>query len=407
MNILFIGPNSPEISIGGVERSITNLIHFCQTKTHHNIHLMLPTQEMGYIKNDRNIDIYFDTSLFLSKEAKNQKDIHNKARIFSQKIEAIIKTKHIDIICAENFHVGLPAAFSLLLNMVADKYDIPLILRVHSFAKKPLQVELINQLMWDRISCVSKSVTGDCFQKGCDINTLSTDYLGVDTSEFNDKPAIRNLKKHLGLDPHSKIVLSAGRIIVGIRSIITEKGFVNLIRAFSKLAPRYPELRLLLAIGKPPDILNDEYNAALHMLKGYITLNHIEEQTIIKQFELHEMADVYKGSDIFVLASENETFGQVFVEAMACGLPVIGTKVGSIPEIISDSYNGFLVNPDDASGLAQRIEEILVNSALRINFIDAGKKVIRERFTADQQFLSFFSKLERIVSKNQEVHTYL
>lgn len=397
MNILFISPNSPEISIGGVERSVTNLIHFCETSTKHRVYIMLPTMTDDAIEKRKNLTMYSEKNLFISKEIHNQKDIHRNARLFSKKIEDIIIKEHIDIICAENFHVGLPAAYSLLLSMVADKHNVPLVLRLHSFAKKPLQVELVNQLMWQKISCVSKSVTGDCFQKGCDINILSTDYLGVDTAEFNDLPPHSNLRTSLGFDFQQKIVLSAGRIIVGKRSIIIEKGFVTLIRAFSKLAPRYPNLRLLLAIGKPPETLKDEYQSALQMLKGYITLNHIETQTTIKQFKLHEMADVYKGSDVFVLASENETFGQVFVEAMACGLPVIGTKVGGIPEIISDSYNGYLVDPDDASGLAQRIEEILTEESLRNELITAGKKVVAEKFTAEEQFQSFFTKMERIV----------
>src|SRR4030043_417109 len=125
MNILFISPNSPLESVGGVERYVVNLIDYC----------------------------------------KNQ--------------------SHFKIIGVENFHVGLPPAYSLLLNMVAGLHNIPLILRLHSFAVTDLQIELVNQLMWNKISCVSKSVTGDCFQKGADINILSTDYLGVNINEFN------------------------------------------------------------------------------------------------------------------------------------------------------------------------------------------------------------------------------
>ena len=85
----------------------------------------------------------------------------------------------------------------------------------------------------------------------------------------------------------------------------------------------------------------------LDMLSGYLKVHHIESQTILKIFDLDEMPSVYKGADMFVLPAEmNETFGQVFIEAMSCGIPVIGAQTGGIPEIISDSYNGFLVPPD-------------------------------------------------------------
>ena len=133
------------------------------------------------------------------------------------------------------------------------------------------------------------------------------------------------------------------------------------------------------------------------MLKGYIHLHNIAEQTIIKIFKLDEMPDVYRESDLFVLASQNETFGQVFIEAMACGLPVIGTKVGGIPEIISDSYNGYLVLPDDASTLAQRIETILNNRSVRDNFIKAGQKTVSDKFTLEKQFSSFMEMLKKMI----------
>ncbi len=109
------------------------------------------------------------------------------------------------------------------------------------------------------------------------------------------------------------------------------------------------------------------------------------------------MPNVYRGSDIFVLPSQNETFGQVFIEAMSCGVPVIGTKVGGIPEIISDNYNGFLVPPDDESILAQKIERLLNDSLLREKFINAGIQTVTEKFTSEKQFSNFNNMLEKTI----------
>ena len=195
--------------------------------------------------------------------------------------------------------------------------------------------------------------------------------------------------------------MTATRIIRGKKNIIQEKGIINLIQAFSKLSPRFPKLKLLIAIGKPPESLNDEFNIAFEMLQGYIKLHNVEKQTILKMFKLDEMPNVYKGSDIFVLPSENETFGQVFIEAMSCGLPVIGTKVGGIPEIISDSYNGYLVQPDDASILAQRIEGLLSDDSMRNKFIKAGIKTVKDNFTSEKQFANFHKMLEDVVIENR------
>ena len=402
MNILFISPNSPKESVGGIERYITNLINFYKNRSGCKIYLMLPTTQKSRTEKEGNVTIYYESNFSIPWEAvHNQKEIAKNARLFSALVGNIVKDKKIDIICAENIIFGPPAVYSLLLNMAASIHNIPLVLRLHSFAVTDLQVELINQLMWSKISCVSQSVTGDCFQKGTDIDILSTHYLGVDTHVFGDEKDLNNtLRKQLEIDEDSRIILAATRIIRGKKNIIQEKGLINLIQAFSKLSPRYPKLKLLIAIGKPPDSLNHEFTVAYEMLQGYSKLHNVEGKIILKMFKLNEMPNVYKGSDIFVLASENETFGQVFIEAMSCGTPVIGTKVGGIPEIISDSYNGYLVTPDDPSILAQRIEKVLNDESVRNKFIKAGLNTVKRSFTSEKQFSDFQEMLEKVVTDN-------
>jgi glycosyltransferase involved in cell wall biosynthesis len=398
MNILFISPNSPYNSVGGVERYILNLKDYCNNHTQFNTIIILPGHKHGLIEESNNLSIYQDKNLYLSKYT-TRKNATNKARLFNDSIKNIILKNNIDIICAENFHVGLPPAYSLLLNMTASSHKIPLILRVHSFASTDIQIELVNQLIWNKVSCVSKSVAGDCFHKGADINLISTDYLGVNVNLFNNGLSDNYIKNKLKLSHENKIILTATRIIRGRKNIIEEKGIVNLIQAFSKIAPRYPNLHLLIAVGKPPDNLKNEYDQAFNMLLGYTKLHNVEKKTIIRTFKLEEMPKVYAGSDIFVLASENETFGQVFIEAMACGLPVIGTKVGGIPEIISDSYNGYLINPNDSSILAQKIEVLLNDNVVRDKFIRAGLKTVNNKFTSEKQFSKFFKMMEKTCHK--------
>ena len=197
------------------------------------------------------------------------------------------------------------------------------------------------------------------------------------------------------ISPEDKIILTATRIIQGRKNILKEKGIINLMQAFSKLAPRYPNLKLLIAVGKPPDHLKNEFDQAYEMLLGYIKLHNIESQAIVKMFKLNEMPEVYRESDIFVLPSENETFGQVFIESMACGLPVIGTKVGGVPEIISDSYNGYLIPPNDSSILAQKIEKLMNDKKTRDRFSRAGLKTVQDKFTSKKQFFNFMKTLEK------------
>lgn len=398
MKILFISPNSPFESIGGIERYVINLINYFKIQKDIQTFLILPTTGESNKRVEGNITIYYDNNLSLPRRNRTHKIIAAKSEGFSSLVESIIKKHGIDVICAENIIFGPPAVYSFRLNMIALLYKIPLMLRLHMYPESPIQIELTNQLMWDHVSCVSKSVAGDCFQKGTDINKLSTDYLGVNTTDFNPMlDSEYDLKKQLKLGKETKIVLTAARIITGSKVMLKEKGLINLIQAFSKLSPRYPDLRLLIGVGRASENLKNEFEAAYEMLLGYIKIHNIGHQTVVKMFQLDEMPDVYRGSDVFVLPAErNETLGQTFIEAMACGLPVIGAKTGGIPEIISDFHNGYLVLPDDPSILAQKIESIINDDLTREKFILAGIKTVEENFTSTKQFSSFHKTLESL-----------
>ncbi len=398
MNVLIISPNSPYESIGGVERYLLNLINFSKDRDD-NIFLLLISTSENRQEKIGNVTIFHHNSLSLPMNRTGlQNVIAKKARLFANKVEEIISENKIGIICAENFHIGLPPAYSILLHLTAGLKDIPLMLQLHSFAKTELQEELVNSLHWSQISCVSKSVAGDCFHKGADIDLLSTAYLGVNTKEFNptiDK--MDSLRMKLNLKPQDRIILTATRILLGGRNILKEKGVINLIQAFSKLSARHNDLHLIIAIGRSTNTLQNEFKSAMEMLEGYIKLNNVEERTHMELFSLEEMPSVYKAADVFVLPSENETFGQVFIEAMASGVPVIGTNVGGIPEIISDSYNGFLVAPDDSTMLEQKIELVLKDKDLQKKFTSRGITTVHEKFDFEKQLMSFFNSLEDII----------
>ena len=85
-----------------------------------------------------------------------------------------------------------------------------------------------------------------------------------------------------------------------------------------------------------------------------------------------ELPKIYVQADVFAMPSLTEAFGVVFLEAMAAGVPVIGTNVGGIPEIIQDCENGLLVEPDDPPELGKAIVRLLKHEDLRERLIQAG-----------------------------------
>jgi len=80
---------------------------------------------------------------------------------------------------------------------------------------------------------------------------------------------------------------------------------------------------------------------------------------------------------------------------------VIGAKTGGMPEIITDSYNGYLVPPDDSSVLAQRIESIIKDDLVKEKFIIAGIKTVEDNFTSAKQFSNFYKTLESLIGKTE------
>ncbi len=274
-----------------------------------------------------------------------------------------------------------------------------MILRMHSFLKTDMQKSLVNDLSWEKILCVSKSVAGDCFSKGIGIDRMHIQYLGVNRRDFRPFLDKSWLKKQLGLPDNIKIILHASRIISGGKDILKEKGIITLLESFSQIVNKDPSIRLVIAAATPPKHLKSEFHYALDRIKGYAQLHNIEGKIFTKEFRLEDMPLVYNGADVFVLASENETFGQVYIEAMACGVPVIGTNVGGVPEIITDGFNGFLVAPNNPSNLSQKIEELLNNEQIRGSFLENGFKTIRRKFSSERQFGNIFSYLNKLISR--------
>jgi glycosyltransferase involved in cell wall biosynthesis len=85
-----------------------------------------------------------------------------------------------------------------------------------------------------------------------------------------------------------------------------------------------------------------------------------------------ELLDFYAQADVFVMPSLVEAFGVVFLEAMASGIPVIGTRAGGIPELIEHGRNGLLSEPGDVVGLAESLLGLLADVPLQQRLRHAG-----------------------------------
>lgn len=150
------------------------------------------------------------------------------------------------------------------------------------------------------------------------------------------------------------------------------KGLDVLIRSFSFLLGSDPALRLLLA-GDGPERARLEDLAKSLGVHGQIDFLGWQGREQIKNL-LHSC-------DIFVLPSRCECFSISILEALACGRPVVATRVGGTPEIIEHGKTGLLVEPDDPSALAEGLKLLLTDAALRATLAANGHDTVTRSFS--------------------------
>lgn len=209
----------------------------------------------------------------------------------------------------------------------------------------------------------------------------------VDTELFKPCDSIDQktiIRKRYGLPNHSKIMLFVG-------SVIERKGVDTLIRAFIKSYREDHELYLLIVgaknIRENPSI-DEEFINNLHIL---LKQEGIEERVYFIGLiqDRTQLAEIYRAADLFLFPSRNEGLGNVILEAMASGLPVVASKLPVFEKIIRHSENGLNVEIEDEDALKDAI--LKLNDSPKL-VRDLGKNA-RNYVMANHTFHAWQSKL--------------
>jgi len=172
---------------------------------------------------------------------------------------------------------------------------------------------------------------------------------GVDTDLFRPLDR-REARRLLGLPLERPIALFVGRLE-------PVKGLDTLLRALSQL----PSSVLLLVVGG-----DEGDNAGRQCLRELARNLGVEGQVAFRPAVPHEMLPLwYNAADVCVIPSHYESFGMVALEAMACGVPVVASRVGGLQETVIDGATGLLVWPPRPDVLAPRLAALLEDEALR------------------------------------------
>jgi phosphatidyl-myo-inositol dimannoside synthase len=180
--------------------------------------------------------------------------------------------------------------------------------------------------------------------------------------------------------PAGRVILTTGRWVAAERY----KGMDTLITALPRLLTQWPEIQLVLA-GSGDDRA---------WLEDFAEKNGVERHVhFLSGLSNEELAACYAACEIFALPSRGEGFGLVYLEAMACGKPVIGGTHGGTPEIIQDGVTGYLVPHGDPIQLATAIQTLLADPQ------HAREMGARGRQTVDHEyrFQNFAKALKKIL----------
>ena len=269
----------------------------------------------------------------------------------------------------------------------AKKYDIPYVLQAHGslpyFSQHEGLKKLFDTLFGKSIFCnigkalaLNQTEYEQYVAKGVPKNKIEILPNGISSSEPID-PQQGIFKKKYGINNSERIILYVGRIH-------RTKGLDNLIRAFT-IVNKVEENTLLILLG--PD---DNYKKELTQLSR--ELNIQDRVRFVGFVPDEDKFSAYVDSEVFVTPSFSG-FPITFLEACACGLPIITTNSGDQLEWIHDNVG--LVVDDNVEQISMAIIRIISSQSLRKYFGERGVHIVREQFNWD----SIINKLDRMYTE--------
>ena len=184
-------------------------------------------------------------------------------------------------------------------------------------------------------------------------------YKSVDTERYLKIFESRGLAVS---DPTRPVILFVG-------SNMRRKGVPDLIKAAPGVVQKYPDAKFVI-------VGNDKSVTSFKVL--------CKDLKVDQNFEFagwHSQADLldyYQRASVFVMPSLTEALGVTFLEAMSAGVPVIGTNVGGVPEIITDDVNGMLVPVGSPSSIAKAINDLLSDTELRERLTSNARNLLNK-----------------------------
>lgn len=200
---------------------------------------------------------------------------------------------------------------------------------------------------------------------------------GIDVNKFNLKLDKIKKKKELGLDVKNLVVGTVSRLYE------PKKGIKYLLKS-ARLLQDEIDFQLLIVGGGKDEVM-------LKKMANDLGVN------VIFLGNRKDVPEILSVMDVFVLSSLYEGLPVSLLEAMACALPVVVTRVGGIPEVVINGKTGFIVEPGNVNQFSSKLKELLTDKQKRIDFGNEGYLRVKDKFSIDKTV----SEIEQLWEKEK------
>ncbi|AND41215.1 N-acetyl-alpha-D-glucosaminyl L-malate synthase BshA [Cytobacillus oceanisediminis] len=298
----------------------------------------------------------------------------------ASKMAEVIKREGLDLL---HVHYAIPHAVCAILAKQMSGTDIKIVTTLHGTDITVLGYDpsLTDAIRFgieksDGVTAVSNALISQTYDLIKPDKSIRAVYNFIDERIYK-KTDSAYLKEEYGIKPDEKVVIH----VSNFRGV---KRVPDVVKAFAKITEEVPSKLLLVGDGPEMTVICRLVNDL--QLKDKVLF-------LGKQDNLEEL---YSISDLMLLLSEKESFGLVALEAMACGVPCIGTNTGGIPEVISDGETGYICTLGDITDISKKAIKLLNDVPLLERFASQSISLAKGRFSASQiviQYEEFYYEL--------------
>ncbi|AIM15421.1 MULTISPECIES: N-acetyl-alpha-D-glucosaminyl L-malate synthase BshA [Neobacillus] len=295
----------------------------------------------------------------------------------ASKMAEVANREKLDIL---HVHYAIPHAVCAILAKQMAGRDLKIVTTLHGtditvLGYDPSLTEAIKFGIEksDMVTAVSNALVKETYELINPDKQIETIYNFIDDRIYRKSDA-NHLKKEFGIKEKEKVIIH----VSNFRAV---KRVPDVVKSFANISAVMPAK--LLLVGDGP-----EMTIVCKMTKQL----GLEDQVMFlgKQENLEEL---YSISDLMLLLSEKESFGLAVLEAMACGVPCIGTNIGGIPEVIEHGNTGYICELGDIEDISNKAIALLNDQNLHQQFSINAQEAVASRF-----------KTERIVEQYEELY---